>query len=154
MTNFSIGFVLGSVIYQVANTVSAIISGGTFDGATVDPAWLRQDGNITLSIEAGRLRMDFAGASNYVRQTFPTEIGEEYTITADVEFGSNATGFFLQIRDSANSGFIAQGSTVSADGPASVTFTATETSTTLRMITQKSAAPAVSFVDNVVAVKN
>jgi hypothetical protein len=82
--------------------------------------------NATLSIDNGRLKVSISGsASGYPSQNITTVVGKKYKITADAFIGT-ATKVSLY---SAAFGF----NDLTADGSYDLTFTATSTSTQIRL---------------------
>lgn len=117
--------------------------GGPF---TTTAEWGIQDSNVTISIEDGKLRTDFVGASNYVRTSFPTVPGWEYIVEVEFELGSNSTAMGAEIRNQdSGGGEVIVSPTYTDSGFTSVSFTAMSETTNLNVRTQKTN-PAISYI--------
>lgn len=115
-------------------------------------SWTAQDSNITLSVDAGRLRLDFVGASSYVWTSLPTIAGESYAVEVEFELGSNATMGSGAIRDQTSSGtpIVGESDTRSASSPIRFFFTALSAVSVLRVGFAKTN-PATAYVTRVSA---
>lgn len=151
------GLDLMSIAVRQSGSISSapIIADGGFDNPDPNTEWSRQDFSITLSKESGKLRLDLTSGARHAYQTFETEIGQSYTITADGELGTNVTSLQLHLRNGGNAGsFNSQSALLTSTGPISHTFTADLATTTLRLVVNTGSLTANAFFDNVVAVKN
>ena len=106
--------------YQVLPT--ELVTNGDFSNGTTN--WTPNT-NATLSIDNGRLKVAISGGSGYPSQNITTVVGKKYKITADAFIGT-ATKVSLY---SAAFGF----NDLTADGSYNLTFTATSTSTQIRL---------------------
>jgi hypothetical protein len=101
-----------------------LIINGTFDTDTTE--WT-PNSSATLTIDNQRLKVSISGsASGYPSQTIITEVGKQYKITASVLIG---TASKVSLWNNANSIF----NDLSTDGSYSFYFTATSTSTAIRL---------------------
>ena len=130
---------------------SGLLIDGGFEAPDPLTNWTRQDFQMTLGHDSGRLKVTLNAASTYFHQAFPTTIGNDYLVEMEGWLDSNVTNLMMQVRDGANSGWIKNSSNLTSDGSLSVQFTATDTSHTIRFTTNKSATPAISFWDNIKA---
>jgi len=101
---------------------SELVSNGNFSQGGQD--WTPNI-NATLSIDNGRLKVAVSDGSGYPSQNITTIVGKKYKITADAFIGT-ATKVSLY---SAAFGF----NDLTADGSYNLTFTATSTSTQIRL---------------------
>ena len=102
---------------------SELVTNGDFSDSAND--WT-PNANATLSIDNSRLKVAISGgASGYPSQNITTVVGKKYNITADAFIGT-ATKVSLY---SAAFGF----NDLAADGSYNLTFTATSTSTQIRL---------------------
>ena len=104
-------------------------AGDTFTITNISVKEVGQDwtpnANATLSIDNGRLKVAVSDGSGYPSQNITTVVGKKYKITADAFIGT-ATKVSLY---SAAFGF----NDLTADGSYNLTFTATSTSTQIRL---------------------
>lgn len=102
-----------------------LVTNGTFD--TDVSGWTPSGGTITATWDAGRLRLDASAANGAIDQDIDTEIGTLYDITATITKGT--ADEYFQVRNSGGGGLL----TLSDEGANVSTFTATTTTTKLRM---------------------
>jgi len=148
--------------HDYADIGSNLITDGDFPVGTT--AWSRQDGNISVSGEGGEGKVTMVGASNYVHQTFNTTSGKVYEGSFTFRSGnSNSLKGFITLRNGANSDsslstFFTTGSRAStsvfesnriASGTGTFMFTAGNSTTSIRLNTEKSGVPAESFFSNI-----
>ena len=124
--------------YQVLPT--ELVTNGDFSNGTTN--WTPNT-NATLSIDNGRLKVAISGGSGYPSQNITTVVGKKYKITADAFIGT-ATKVSLY---SAAFGF----NDLTADGSYNLIFTATSTSTQIRLYVYGDGT--FGFWDNVSVVK-
>ena len=148
--------------HDYADIGSNLITDGDFPVGTT--AWSRQDGNISVSGEGGEGKVTMVGASNYVHQTFNTTSGKVYEGSFTFRSGnSNSLKGFITLRNGANSDsslstFFTTGSRASTSvfesnritsGTGTFMFTAGNSTTSIRLNTEKSGVPAESFFSNI-----
>ena len=141
---------------------SNLITDGDFPTGT--SAWSLQDGNTSLSIVSGEGKVTMVGGSTYIFQTFNTTSGKVYEGSFDFRAGDNVSTGQVQLRSgsdlgSSMSSFFTQGSRASdnsgrsvqvTNGTGTFMFTADNSTTTIRLINEKTTTPANAFWDNII----
>lgn len=151
----SVGLVLdkrlwgGKTLAQMLAEQPELVTNGGGPFVSTDD-WTTQDFNVSLSIDAGRLRLDFAGASSYAYTSLPTIAGESYAVEVEFELGSNATAGRMAVRDQTASGtvIVGESDTQSASSPIRFFFTALSAVSVLRAGFEKEN-PATAYVHRV-----
>lgn len=136
----------GKTFAQVMTEQNNLLAnpGGPF--VTTDN-WTRQDGNVTLSVDTGRLRLDFVGASNYAWTALATVAGQTYYVDTAFDLGSNVTAAGVSVRDQTAAGtpVVNVLDTTSTTSPIRFFFTALSAVSVLRFEVAKTN-PATAFV--------
>ena len=82
-----------------------LVPDSDFDGDTI--LWGKQDGNENIvMLGDGEMRVDFNGASNYVRLTIPVTPNVWHEFIADYRLGPNITGAWLSVRATDDAGAV------------------------------------------------
>ena len=126
-------------------TGSELVTNGTFDTDT--SGWTA--GNSTISVVSGKLRISITTSGlGYAYQTINTVVGKKYTATVQGSNFGSIVNWGIRVGTSAGSDNVDAAWVTSSDTTATVTFTATSTTTYINLGVSYTAGVATDF-DNI-----
>ena len=147
-------------IKPVLSFGSELVTDGNFNS---NANWSQQDGNISMTVANNVATITMVGASTYMFQTINTVSGRLYKGSFVAKTGTNANHCEINLRNGNNSAsalhtFLTYGefasssafnSNTTSDGKIEFAFIANNSTTTIRLVTNKSSTPAISEWQNI-----